>query len=285
MNFFNDQVIGESETYARIRDRPEDWPIKSQIEGFWQIYKSYAPRNFKKEVQRNFHQRWREMFLSVGMINLGFNIITSRKDKGPDLRIQNISDQNIWIEAIAPRSGSKDHVIPDMRSGIHDLPESEFLLRLTSAVDSKKSKFVDYLSKGVIKEDDVCIIALSACDLKQYGSLMNTPIPALLKILAGGGSLTLTKDRSYIAPRENIIKNSGADIEVRLFEDPSFDLIAAILYSVSDPLNSPDKPEDTFQLFINPLAKSDVSRINFHGIDLWFQSVKQEDYSMWSRKI
>jgi len=285
MSFFRDSIQNESKLYGRIRDYENDFSVKSQIESYWIEYKPYAPQNFldKVQIDENFHQRWWEMFLGVGLLNLNFNIKTSHIEKGPDFKIV-LPLQIIWIEAVAPNVGDGKDAVPELY-GVHNLPENEFLLRLTNSLNYKMDVFNKYIEKGIVSNNDYCIIALSSCTLNQYGSLMDFPAPAPLKVLAGVGNLVLNKNDNYVQYRDEIQKKSGSSVETSLFSLESYSKICAVLYSHSDPLNSPDKPETTFLLFLNPVNSQNVNNIllkSFNDIEIWCQT-KNDEYIIWQK--
>lgn len=286
MKFFKDSILNESKLYARIRDYEKDSSVKSQIENYWRKFEQYAPQKFLENIQNetNFHQRWWEMFLGVGLLNVNCDIRTSSIEKGPDFLIS-LTSQNIWIEAVAPNIGNNNDAVPELFEGIHKLPEVEFLLRLTNSMSYKLDVFNNYKEKKLVSDNDYCIIAISSCALNQYGSLMDFPAPAPLKILAGVGNLVLDKDNNYVQYRTEIQKKSGSSVETSLFSLESYSKICAVLYSNSDPLNSPNKPETTFQLFLNPFNSGNVnntlSRI-FNDLEIWYQT-KNDKYIVWQK--
>ena len=286
MRFFKDSIQKESKLYARIRDYEKDSQVKFQIENFWKKFEPYAPLKYLKKIQNDgdFHQRWWEMFLGVGLLNINCKIKTSQKEKGPDFEID-LTSQNIWIEAVAPNIGNSFDALPKLLEGVHKLPEVEFLLRLTNSLNSKLDAFNNYIEKDWVSENDCCIIAISSCALNQYGSLMDFPAPAPLKVLAGLGNLVLNKDNNYVQYRTEIQKKSGSPIETSLFSLERYSNICAVLYSNSDPLNSPDKPETTFQLFLNPFNSQNVNNTflkSFNDIEIWYQT-KNDKYIIWQK--
>ena len=289
MSFFREKSSKEDTLYARIRDYESYASVKSQIETFWKQCESYAPKSFLKNIQleENFHQRWWEMYLGIGLINLNFDIKTSPKDEGPDFQII-LPNQTIWIEAVAPKPGVTEEALPEIFEGVHDLPEKQFLLRLIKILKAKKDGFHKYVHDKLVTEKDCCIIALSSCALNQFGSLMDFPTPAPLKVLIGAGNLVLSKSGSFINLREKIVESTGRnEEEVKLFEFPEFKIISGILYSTTDPLNSPDRPEKTFQLFLNPSnspTKNNLLIDRFANIEIWLQIEKNEQETIWQRK-
>jgi hypothetical protein len=287
MKFFKDSIKNESKLYARIRDYEKDFSIKSQIESFWNKYEPYAPHNFLETIQmeRNFHQRWWEMFLGVGLLNLNFKIQTSNIERGPDFKFV-LPSKIIWVEAVAPNIGEGEDALPKLQYGVEKLPEKAFLLRLTTSLNSKFEAFNKYKKERIVSENDYCIIGISSCALNQYGSLMNFPAPAPLKAVAGVGNLVLNEDGNYVQYRVAIQKRSGSLVETNLFNLDKFSNVCALLYSHSDPLNSPNKPETTLTLFLNPnnsQITNDLLSKMFYGIEIWYQT-QNESYVIWQKE-
>lgn len=222
------------------------------------------------------------MYLGIGLLNLERPVTTSKKDRGPDFNLHYHSEQSVWIEAVAPLPDDA-HTLPELLFGVFDLPEEAFLLRLTSALDTKRRKFATYQDGGIVGEKDCCIIALSASALNQFGSLMDFPAPAPLKVLAGAGVFVLADDGSYTTVRGNLHKSSGREVDVRLFENTDFQIISALLYSATDPLNSPDKAESTFKVFHNPLAHNPLPKEMFVNAEQWFRIKHDANQTLWQR--
>lgn len=119
MEFFRNSISSESELYTRIRDYEKDSKVKSQIENFWKKYEPYAPQEYLEKIhsEGNFYQKWWEMFLGVGLLNLNISITTSPKDVGPDFKII-LPSQVLWIEAVAPNVGDGVDAIPEFINGL-----------------------------------------------------------------------------------------------------------------------------------------------------------------------
>jgi len=258
-SFFQKRKNNEDQLYSQIRDCSERAEIKKQIECFWKKYRKYAPvseQHFLSIIQENgsFKQRWWEMILSVGLLNIGIEIQKKKTEEGPDISIYDpikVSPK-IYIEAVAPKEGKTEDKLPEMKLGVHNLPEKEFLLRLSEAAFKKKyEKYKHYINSNKICENDIYIIAISACNLSQYGSLMDHP-PAPLKFLASAGYFKAIRNRL---------------VEMNYFLSKEYDGISAVLYSNVDLLNCPDKPEEKFVIVKNPIAKNPISNAFFKGIE------------------
>lgn len=293
-SFFLTKSPEEHLLYAQIRDDRRRDEAKKQIESFWLKYQCLKSHNFQQEAQINFYQRWWEMFLAVGLLNLGFDVKTDKDDKGPDIKLILPDDQLVWVEAVAPNTGNTTDAVPPLITEgvegvtVSDLPEREFLLRLNKALEDKLTAFKDYIRKGLINKDGHCVIALSSCALAQYGDLMDFPVPSPLKVLAGCGQLVLHKSGNYIAPRNCIraslsSREEEIDVDTRLFVRDDFSMISAVLYSYTDILNSPNNPESSFQLFFNPRKPNPILMSVFNQTERWFQESKKEGETIWTQ--
>ena len=267
-NIFQQSNKNEDPLYTIIRDFDND--TKNQINIFWQRYQKIAPKDFKHKLQQkdSFHQRWWEMFLAVGLLNLNINLETNKNDFGPDFSFI-YKNKKYYIEAIAPKTGITSQKVPELKEGVFDLPENEFLLRLTAAISEKQKKFKKYLDRGIVQNLDCLIIALSACNLNQFGSLMNYPVNAPLKILKGIGNLSVNiKTRNVrLTKRNEIQKSSGKTVNVNLFNSNDFNIISGLIYSVEDPRNSPNKPESTFTIYKNMKSINKLNLDIFKDLD------------------
>ncbi len=286
-SIFNPEAIGEHKLYARIRDEIE-WgeQTRRSLEHLWVEYFPYAPKGFRRKLQFEFHQRWWEMYLTIGLCRLGMTVRSFRKDNGPDLLVET-SGMRIWVEAVAPKIGTSKDCVPDpIEDGVQDFPKRECLLRLLQGVTEKRDRMADYIAKHIVSREDACVIALSACNLNQFGSLLDFPQPAPLSILAGAGNLVIFSDRSrspYSSRQETLSRNSGSLVDTTLFGKDEFSIISAVLYSKCDPLNAPDEPHGTLSLFLNPKANIKFSKSFYEKIPTWHVEGKSDDKTIWKK--
>ncbi len=279
------QCLLQKTTYARIRDHPNGEPYRQQLEQMWLDYKEYAPKGFPRKLQFEFHQRWWEMYLTIGLSRLGLPVSTFRQDKGPDLLVT-YDDTKVWIEAVAPKSGTTSDAVPQpLVNGVVDLPMRECLLRLTQAVTAKLDKFTNYIQQGLVSEADCCIVAVSACGLNLFGTLLDFPQPVMLRVLAGAGDLAIPLDGngSYSKGKISTFRDSGSQVDVALFYSKKFSLMAGVLYSNQDPLNAPPTPEESLEFFSNPKAKVIVPAAIREAVATWSENSSIGQEVEWKR--
>jgi len=282
--FFRTKVDGESSLYKNLRDNPRALKAKNEIEQLWRKYEPFAHKSFLKKIQIEFHHRWWEMYLYIGLRNLNIQIDYSKSDKGPDYFIP--SKKKINIEAVAPKPGNTDDKVPEFGiNGVFDFPKNECLLRMSQALESKGDKFIDYISKSTIENDAINVIALSTCALNQFGTMLDFPQPAPLSVLAGAGNLRISKEisDSYSEKNSTISRHTGAPVNMCFFENKKFNIISAVLYSNSDPVNAPESPEETFKLFLNPNAINQIPKdCGLLKIETWqLQNSKSSVDEIW----
>jgi len=163
---FLPKAQNENDLYAQIRDDPRGSRHLEQLEEMWREFRDFAPKGFRRNFQIAFHQRWWEMYLTLGLLHLGLNIKTSPADKGPDLCV-NINCKRLWIEAVAPGVGkTSDRVPKSTINGVSDFPKRECLLRLSSQLKDKRDKLAKYIQEGIIQPGDVCIVSAQPHHLK-----------------------------------------------------------------------------------------------------------------------
>ncbi len=284
--FFQPPKQNEHNIYSRLRDNPRASDLKQNIEALWSQYEPYAPTGFLSKAQYEFHQCWWEMYLAVGLINLGFPITVSPPSRqGPDIAIRPENAQPFWIEAVAPKVGTTSERVPAINNGVNELPKNQCLLRLSQGLDAKRKKFEEYKHIDLIRERDFCIIALSSCDLNQFGTLLDFPIPAPMSVLCGSDCLVITgtNSPSFINRRGYLYRNSGNLVDTNFFTNESSNIISAILYSNVDPLNFPIRPETTFQLFINPNTINPLPEGFKNYFETWTCTRREQSEEIWER--
>lgn len=263
--FFRPYQQQEDHLYAQLRDDQKYSKAKDQIEYFWSIYAPYADNTFiiQAQKQNQFKQRWWELILAAGLIKSGTSVCKKTTPEGPDIMVD--SNPTIFIEAIAPTRGScmsKDQ-LPELefrknKPIVKDLPKRQFLLRLTSAFREKSKKYELYRKNGLIGCNDPYIIAISSCDLSDYGDLMDFPVSAAFSIVAGAGDLVLSENGNFVQYQPTISKSNLSSVEANSFLNLQYSGVSGVIYSSSNVLNCPNCPQENFILFRNPNAQNKI---------------------------
>lgn len=271
-SFFNDgarQLMGKCKTdhdYLNWCLRREE--IRDSIEEMWCKFHLYAVSGFKERMlmsRSSFLEHWWEMLCGVGLINLGFDIDTL-KNVGPDFYIGEFDNKKHYVECIAPGLGDLQNAdrLPEMELGVHKLPEDQFLLRIASGLSTKLEKYQKDLEKGIVNDTDCLVIAISSCNLSNYGSLMDYPVSAIDKVLHGyhHPAIDLNTNETFITMRESIRKANESKVRVTLFGSAEFESISAVIYSNASPgtFNPGMRPESTFVFRENEMAENRCSQ-------------------------
>lgn len=264
---------------STMTTRPE---FKAWLESIWMQYEGYADSNFANEFKKQFNQRAWELHLGTTFINRGY-ILASHSNVGPDFKISH-EGRHIWIEAIAVEKGNGQDKVPDIEYGkAIDVPEKEMQLRLTSGLQEKYRKYLSYVSKNIVGQNDPFVIAIDRSPLEH----MDAQIPLILKCLFAIGHQVLflkTKtpqpktEGSNWSSREKVNKIAGSEVGMLMFRDASFEGISAIIYCDQNILNSskdPKKLGDNFVIVHNPFAKNPLPDEFFKFGDRWKQEGNQ----------
>lgn len=277
----------EHPLYARLRDRTDPHSVERRefFAALWRKYEPFAPRKFPEKLQKDFHQRWWEMYLVVRLLHLEIIPRQSNVDKGPDVTLD-VGGRAIFVEATAPRIGTKSDRVPEpVHNGVADFPERECLLRFTQALRDKSVKLHEYVNKKVIPREACALIALSASDLNQFGGLLDSGCPAPLKVLAAAGPMVLRPSGAgtpYLSRRSILPRDSGSEVDAALFENPDFSIVAGVLYSRVDLWNATLRPEDSLSLFVNPSAEHPIPEAFRKRFKCWVQEKSSGTTTVWS---
>ena len=198
-------------------------------------------------------QRLWEMFLARHLVEQGFEIRSN--DPGPDFSFET-DGKKVWIEATAPEPGA-NHV-----------SDEQILLRWTSALSVKKKKFLEYRSKGIVQNNDVCLIAING-HLLGGGPWGESQLPDAVEAVFPVGLLTIdihrrTGERNglYNSERRSVRKSSGADVPTDSFLRQENRHISAVVGC-----SSCWKPYALMSIVHNPFADSRFPLKQF-GADL-----------------
>lgn len=79
------------------------------------------------------------MYLENVLLKQGFELVQDKPIHGPDILIIDC-DSIIWLEAVAPYSGTGPDAVLDIEKKkiVTSIPDEKIILRLTNAVTNKK---------------------------------------------------------------------------------------------------------------------------------------------------
>ena len=233
---------------------------RKSCEDMWPDFSEHADPNFLDEFPTQFNQRWFEMYLTVSFIRNGFNV--ESKDSGPDIRIV-VDGKPVWIEAACPTSGQadKEDSVPELIPGVaQTVPFREYALRIRSVLEDKQRKYRKYLKEGIVSENDITIVAISACGIPFLQFNMEE---AIARAVYGLGDkyfyiddITKQYAGSGRVRKPKIPKSSGSPVDVTPFLDSSMEHISAVISSSANTTTDLREIGRDCVLFRNPTAAS-----------------------------
>ena len=201
------------------------------------------------------------------------NLTRASGQHGPDFAIQH-GDKTIWIEAVVPSpEGVPAEWLELPRQNeikARSMPDTERVLRCTSAICDKQKKFTEYQAKSIISPNDCTVIAVNICRLSDLDIDGNgiSRCPLSMEALFGIGPIAvpILEDRTLgVAqniPRYAIRKPSGKEVETVNFFSSTFANVSAVLQAHQRDLHQ--KPLILATIH-NPLATNPLPRGIFHA--------------------
>lgn len=275
----------EDISYRNLRDsqNPRIVQIRAQCEALWQVYEPYADQHFLREIRRDFDARYWEMYLTVTLLQLGYEIHCP-KPIGPDVGIV-VEGQRIWFEAVAPKPG--DATSPDRVPGLvfgqmNWVPNEQMILRYLNVIQTKLTdQYPRWLRAGVTSESDALVIAVNprALGHEFLDGIPPRIVQAALPI--GGPTVTLdartgTKLGEGYQYRVSISKASGSKVPTGAFLQPTGVALSGLLCSRIDATNQPTQLGGDFQLVPNPLARAQLPA-SFRLPGTYFPVIRDQD--------
>ncbi len=244
----------------RAAEFPVEAEVRSGLEALWRRYEPYADGNFRKEFSMQPDTRFWEMYLTVRLADAGkkvrkrAEVPAATRDIGPDICILK-GRRKIWIEAISPDQGDVEKNL----DRVPDLPQEEgrvdvaaqrraVELRITSALDTKITKFQIYRNSGIIAEINSCIIAISAGRFPLQAIHFGLP-PAVTAVYPFGEEHHTFDPNSRRFSRvfdfsPEIPRRRGDAIARRAFQDAGNAGISGLIWSLRSIGNFLGQPDD-----------------------------------------
>lgn len=222
----------------------------------WDLRDTKFDHDFTDGRDEHFYPYLWEMLLARHFKDIGLDI--SSADEGPDFKIDH-QGQTIWVEAICPSpSGLPAEWLEPCRPGevrVRDFPHEQILLRWTAALKEKKEKLTGrierigdtgkqilkpgYLERGVVREDEPYVVAMSACQLGLSSLLLHhgiSQMPFAVEAAFPVGPIEIVINRETMekvdqryAYRRFIKKPTGAEVPTDCFLNPDYAGVSAIL--------------------------------------------------------
>ena len=229
----------------------------------WETFKDLADDHFIQQFKIDFDARFWEMYLTCTLLERGF---AARCPKpGPDVLLIHDGGQ-IWIEAVAPNSGSVDSsdAVPEFQTGKAQwVPNDQIILRYRSAISEKCKKYQDYLSAGILSPRDAFVIAINGCNVRT--SMLDFDPPRITRTVfpIGDEYITIDRDSGDVTNKgfhfkNTVTKSRGSEVPIDIFLDKNYSYISGVLFSNSDCSNRPEINGEDFIYVHNPLADNPV---------------------------
>lgn len=262
---FSDGAVDDI-AYRNIRDAQDGHLklVRARCEKQWEVFEPYADDQFLRELRSNFDARYWEMYLTVALIELGYEVHCPKP--GPDVGII-VSDLRIWFEATSPRPGAEDHPdrVPPMQFArigekaiAQTVPNEQMVLRYLNCISDKcKNQYPRWLERGVVAKKDAFLVAINPKLLgHEYGDTLPPRIlqagyrigPPYAVIDAKTGKQV---DAGYHF-RDAIKKAGGENVATGVFMHEEYTMLSGLLCSRVDAANQPNEMAGDFQLAPNP---------------------------------
>ncbi|MCH2395038.1 hypothetical protein [Oceanibaculum sp.] len=211
-----------------------------------------------------FWQQFSEIIIAHKLASRGVELVHPRE--GPDFCFDH-NECRVWVEVIAPEPKGIPEDWLNHKYGIFSFPHQEILLRWTSSIKEKHSKFEKYKINNIVGESDICIICINGINLRgldgispQINGISQTPfaVEALLSVGPMQVSFKLSKESAQDLGHQHrnaISKPSGADVPTDTFWDKNYEGTSAVWAVDLDEtaLNGNYQP---MAIVHNPLAKN-----------------------------
>jgi hypothetical protein len=263
-HLFIDDINPCDELYRIIRDEDRCAEHKSYLENLWETYHPYADRDFPKQLSFDFHARFWEMYLTCVLISNSLKVVPKQKrSKGPDISIDD-STRKIFLEAITPSQGAENNPdkVPNLAFNTNKaerLPDTEIILRYSSAIADKYEKYRSYLAQGIISSSDAYVIALNSCKIGILAKAEASGFPRIIKAVLPVGDIEVPISRvsEPIVPyhhqyRPTISRSNGSVVPTDLFLEDEYAGLSGVFYADSDISNRPKIAGDEFIFIHNP---------------------------------
>lgn len=158
---------------------------KETLEKLWKktshaMDKSYRIRMLDNSKQ--FKQYLWEMYLKNYFIKKGNILKQNSNNIGPDICLKD-NLENIYIECIAPDVGNNNFKVPKIKNNsCGTIPIEKLKQRLKYALNTKITKYKEYIRDNKVLKKDQLLIAVNTSCLSNYNSLMDYTDPLIVEV-------------------------------------------------------------------------------------------------------
>lgn len=253
--------------YINVRAATREGSLRARAhcEELWREFEPFASKHFIAEFPYHFHQRWHEMYIAVTLLRTGLDI-QCPPEGAPDVRVQYRDGSVLWIEAIAPTGGDDSNpdrvVYPERKPGepavAYPVPTDQVTMRVSGALRSKAEKIKLYRDNGVIAPEHQALVAINVHDIP-HGFYDAERYAFAATYGMGPQYVVFNRDSGTAAEsgfqhRPQILRKSGAPVDLAPFLHDAFAHVSGALFSAADAANYPTPLGLDFMLLPNPNA-------------------------------
>lgn len=231
--------------YANIRAGASktEKELNEHFDAIWAKFEPYADTTFIKQFSKDPDAHFWEMYVGCCLLEDGRKLLTAQERKGeaglPDICVVD-GKKRIWIEAIAPDAGEpgpnqvKGPKPINEGGGFEPAPVRQTQLRMTSALWTKSQVVKGYMDKGLIKADDVRLIAIGA---GRFGGYASEDPPTIISSVfpIGDEYVSINKETGEAATgftqSLHIEKHGAKPIPRTAFLEKTFEHVSGIVWS------------------------------------------------------
>jgi len=255
-------ITSSNPEYVALREHPRNAPLREIAEHLWARFSPYADPSFPELFAQHIHPRFWEMYLGVQLLEKGVNLVPKTSSHGPDVHAR-LADQDVWIEAVAPREGTGKDAVPfvEEKLSFEPIPEDKIILRFTNAISEKLSKRTKYVQDGAIRPEDPYVIAVNGMGIQM--TIFDGPLPAIIKAVYPVSDYQVTFNKETLQTisegyrtRPEILKASGAPVPTNTFLNMANSGLSGALYSGAALWHMPSEPGSEMIYVHNSVASS-----------------------------
>jgi type I restriction enzyme S subunit len=130
-------------------------------------------------------------------------------------------------------------------------------------IEDKHRAYRRYVASGLVAAADLFVVAVNGARIPNADIAFPDEVPYPIQAVLPLGAPSVTIDcatgevvRQGFAHRPRIMRRSGVEIGTRVFLEPDYAGISALLFSTVHPLRNADSSVDALSLLHNPVAEA-----------------------------